>query len=120
MSCSVASSDSGRSLPNTQTRAESGRVSKGTSGMTKLRDERMDDARRVRRARWSLCNILAAVVLLPEINAPSMPSFSTVALAAGASVIVLALATRTSRLQALDDALERGAGHLRQRTGVLR
>jgi undecaprenyl-diphosphatase len=49
-----------------------------------------------------------------------MPSFSTIALAAGASVIVLAIATRTSRLQALDDALERGAGRLRQRARVLR
>jgi undecaprenyl-diphosphatase len=88
--------------------------------MTKLRDERMDDARRARRARWSLCNILAAVVPLPEINAPSMPSFSTVALAAGASVIVLAIATRTSPLQALDDGIERAAGRLRQRAGVLR
>lgn len=49
-----------------------------------------------------------------------MPSFSTIALAAGASVIVLAIATRTSPLQALDDAIERAAGRLRQRTGVLR
>jgi undecaprenyl-diphosphatase len=49
-----------------------------------------------------------------------MPSFSTIALAAGASVIVLAIATHTSRLQALDDALERGAGRLRQRARVLR
>jgi len=49
-----------------------------------------------------------------------MPSFSTIALAAGASVIVLALATRYPRIQALDDALERGAGRVRQRTRVLR
>jgi membrane-associated phospholipid phosphatase len=49
-----------------------------------------------------------------------MPSFSTVALAAGASVIVLAVATRTSRLQALDDALERSAGRARQGARVLR
>ena len=49
-----------------------------------------------------------------------MPSFSTIALAAGASVIVLAIATRTSPLQALDDAIERAAERLRQRTGVLR
>lgn len=49
-----------------------------------------------------------------------MPSFSTIALAAAASVIVLAIATRTSPLQALDDAIERAAGRLRQRTGVLR
>src|SRR5678816_2537316 len=105
MSFSVASSDRGRSLPNTQTRAASGRVSKGTSGMAKLRGERMDDARRARRARWSLLNILAAVVPLPEFNAPSMPSFSTIALAAGVSVIALAVATRNARIQALDDAL---------------
>jgi undecaprenyl-diphosphatase len=49
-----------------------------------------------------------------------MPSFSTVALAAGAGVIVLAIATRTSPLQALDDGIERAAGRLRQRAGVLR
>ena len=49
-----------------------------------------------------------------------MPSFSTIALAAGAGVIVLAIATRTSSLQALDDALERSAGRLRQRSRVLR
>ena len=49
-----------------------------------------------------------------------MPSFSTIALAAGASVIVLAAATRTSRLQALDDALERSAGRARQGARVLR
>ena len=49
-----------------------------------------------------------------------MPSFSTIALAAGASVIALAVATRTSRLQALDDALERSAGRARRRARVLR
>jgi membrane-associated phospholipid phosphatase len=49
-----------------------------------------------------------------------MPSFSTIALAAGASVIVLAVATRTSPLQALDDAIERAAERLRQRAAVLR
>ena len=49
-----------------------------------------------------------------------MPSFSTIALAAGAGVLLLALATRTRRLQALDDALERGAERARQRARVLR
>ena len=49
-----------------------------------------------------------------------MPSFSTIALAAAASVIVLAIATRSSPLQALDDAIERAAGSVRQRSGVLR
>jgi hypothetical protein len=88
--------------------------------MMKLREVRMNDTRRTRRARWSPCKILAAVVLLPEINAPSMPSFSSIVLAAGASVIVLAVATRTSPLQALDDAVEQAAERLRQRAGVLR
>lgn len=49
-----------------------------------------------------------------------MPSLSTIALAAGAGVLLLALATRTRRLQALDDALERGAERARQRARVLR
>lgn len=49
-----------------------------------------------------------------------MPSFSTIALAAGAGVLLLALATRTRRVQALDDALERGAEAARQRARVLR
>lgn len=49
-----------------------------------------------------------------------MPSFSTIALAAGAGVLLLALATRTRRVQTLDDALERGAALARQRTRVLR
>jgi membrane-associated phospholipid phosphatase len=49
-----------------------------------------------------------------------MPSFSTIALAAAAGVIALALATRSARVQALDDALERGAGRARQRARVLR
>jgi undecaprenyl-diphosphatase len=49
-----------------------------------------------------------------------MPSFSTIALAAGAGTIVLALATRSRPLQALDDALERGAARARLRSGVLR
>lgn len=49
-----------------------------------------------------------------------MPSFSTIALAAGAGVLLLALATRTRRVQGLDDALERGAALARQRTRVLR
>lgn len=49
-----------------------------------------------------------------------MPSFSTIALAAGAGVLLLALATRTRRVQALDDALERRAELARQRTRVLR
>jgi len=51
---------------------------------------------------------------------PSMPSFSAIALAAGAGTIVLALATRSRALQAVDDALERGAGRARMRSGVLR
>ena len=49
-----------------------------------------------------------------------MPNFSTIALAAGAGVIVLAAATRTARVQAIDDALERGAARARQRARVLR
>jgi len=49
-----------------------------------------------------------------------MPSFSTIALAAGAGVLALALATRSARVQALDDALERGADRARQRARVLR
>jgi membrane-associated phospholipid phosphatase len=49
-----------------------------------------------------------------------MPSFSTIALAAGAGVLLLALATRTRRVQALDDALERGATRARQRAHLLR
>ena len=49
-----------------------------------------------------------------------MPSFSTIALAAGVSVIALAVATRNARIQALDDALERGSERARQRTRVLR
>jgi len=49
-----------------------------------------------------------------------MPSFSIIAVTAGASVLALAVATRTRRVQALDDALERGAGLARQRAPVLR
>jgi membrane-associated phospholipid phosphatase len=49
-----------------------------------------------------------------------MPSFSTIALAAIVGVIALAVATRTVPVQALDDALERGAGRARQRARVLR
>jgi undecaprenyl-diphosphatase len=49
-----------------------------------------------------------------------MPSLSTIALAAGAGVLLLALATRTRRVQALDDALERGADLARRRARVLR
>jgi membrane-associated phospholipid phosphatase len=49
-----------------------------------------------------------------------MPNFSTIAFAAGAGVIVLALATRHARVQAFDDALERGAARARQRARVLR
>jgi undecaprenyl-diphosphatase len=49
-----------------------------------------------------------------------MPSFSTIAHAAGVGVLLLALATRTRRVQALDDALERGAELARQRARVLR
>ena len=48
-----------------------------------------------------------------------MPSFSAIALAAGVGTILLALATRSRALQALDDALERGAGRMRVRSGVL-
>jgi undecaprenyl-diphosphatase len=49
-----------------------------------------------------------------------MPSLSTIALAAGAGVLLLALATRTRRVQALDDALEHAAALARQRSRVLR
>ena len=49
-----------------------------------------------------------------------MPSFSAIALAAGVSVVALALATRSRALQALDDALERSADRARLRSGVLR
>ena len=49
-----------------------------------------------------------------------MPNFSTIALAAGAGVIALAAATRTARVQAIDDALERGAARARQRARILR
>ena len=49
-----------------------------------------------------------------------MPSFSAIALASGAGVIALALATRSRALQALDDALERGAARARLRSAVLR
>ena len=49
-----------------------------------------------------------------------MPNFSTIALAAGAGVIALAVATRSARVQALDDAIERGAARARQRARVLR
>lgn len=49
-----------------------------------------------------------------------MPSFSTIALAAGAATMGLALATRTRGLQALDDAIEAAAGRARQRSRVLR
>jgi undecaprenyl-diphosphatase len=49
-----------------------------------------------------------------------MPSLSTIALAAGAGVLLLALATRTRWVQALDDALERAAALARQRARVLR
>jgi len=49
-----------------------------------------------------------------------MPNFPTIALAAGTGVIALAVATRSARVQALDDAIERGAARARQRTRVLR
>ena len=49
-----------------------------------------------------------------------MPNFSTIAFAAGAGVIALAVATRNARVQAFDDALERGAARARQRARVLR
>jgi membrane-associated phospholipid phosphatase len=45
---------------------------------------------------------------------------STIALAAAASVIGLALATRTHAVQRLDDAIERIAGEWRRRVGVWR
>ena len=49
-----------------------------------------------------------------------MPNFSTIALTAGVGVIALAIATRSAGVQAIDDALERGAARARQRTRVLR
>ena len=49
-----------------------------------------------------------------------MPNFSTIAFAAGAGVIALAVATRNARVQAWDDALERGAARARLRGRVLR
>jgi undecaprenyl-diphosphatase len=49
-----------------------------------------------------------------------MPPPSTIALAAAASVIGLALATRTQAVQRLDDAIERLAGEWRRRVGVWR
>jgi membrane-associated phospholipid phosphatase len=49
-----------------------------------------------------------------------MPNFSTIAFAAGAGVIALAVATRNARVQAWDDALERGAARARLRARVLR
>ena len=49
-----------------------------------------------------------------------MPNFSTIACAAGAGVIALAVATRNARVQAWDDALERGAARARLRARVLR
>ena len=49
-----------------------------------------------------------------------MPNFSTIAFAAGVGVIALAVATRNARVQAFDDALERGAARARQRARVLR
>jgi undecaprenyl-diphosphatase len=49
-----------------------------------------------------------------------MPPPSTIALAAAASVIGLALATRTQAVQRLDDAIERIAGEWRRRVGVWR
>jgi membrane-associated phospholipid phosphatase len=49
-----------------------------------------------------------------------MPNFSTIAFAAGSGVIALAVATRTARVQAWDDALERGAARARLRARVLR
>jgi undecaprenyl-diphosphatase len=49
-----------------------------------------------------------------------MPSFTTIALAAGAGVLLLALGTRTRPVQALDDTLERAAALARQRSRVLR
>lgn len=49
-----------------------------------------------------------------------MPSFSIIALTAAVAVLALAIATRTTALQSLDDALERAAGRARQRARVLR
>jgi undecaprenyl-diphosphatase len=49
-----------------------------------------------------------------------MPNFLTIALAAAAGVIALAVATRSAKVQALDDAIERGAGRARERARVLR
>jgi undecaprenyl-diphosphatase len=49
-----------------------------------------------------------------------MPNFAIIAVAAAAAVVVLAFATRTAWLQALDDALERSAGRARLRAPVLR
>lgn len=49
-----------------------------------------------------------------------MPPHSTIALAAAASVVGLALATRTHAVQRLDDAIERIAGEWRRRIGVWR
>jgi undecaprenyl-diphosphatase len=49
-----------------------------------------------------------------------MPPHSTIALAAAASVIALALATRTRAVQRFDDAIELVAGAWRRRVGVWR
>ncbi|HET9797123.1 MAG TPA: phosphatase PAP2 family protein [Gemmatimonadaceae bacterium] len=49
-----------------------------------------------------------------------MPPHSTIALAAAASVIGLAAATRTHAIQRIDDAIERIAGEWRRRVGVWR
>jgi membrane-associated phospholipid phosphatase len=49
-----------------------------------------------------------------------MPSFAVIALLAALGVVALAFATRTRRLQALDDAIELSAGRARQRARVLR
>ena len=49
-----------------------------------------------------------------------MPELRIIAASAASATIVVALATRTRAVQALDDALERAAGRARQRVHVLR
>ena len=49
-----------------------------------------------------------------------MPDLRTIALSASSATIVVALATRTHAVQALDDALERAAGRARQHSAVIR
>jgi undecaprenyl-diphosphatase len=49
-----------------------------------------------------------------------MPTHSTIALAAAAATVGLAVATRTRAVQGIDDAIERRAGVWRRRIGVWR